>query len=399
MKKIATFFLTLLGLNFGSACSGQNYESQNVKEFGELIKRNNVLLLDVRTASEFAESHIADAVNIDVNGNDFIKKALERLDKQFTIAVYCRSGRRSANAANQLAKEGFKVVNLTGGINAWTDAQMPVSTQKLEWDAFTTKNGKTLKIYSLIHASLRFVYADKEIQIDPVGKMGDRITDYAQMPKANWIVVTHEHGDHLDKAAIETLSDANTRLITNQRCVDILGKGIMMKNGDKRDESLGDVMKNGDKRDESLRDVMKNGDKRDESLRDVMKNGDKRDESLGDEQFTLEAVPAYNITEGHTQFHPKGRDNGYIFTMDGLRIYVAGDTEDIEEMSNIKNIDIAFLPCNQPYTMTTEQLIKAARIIRPKILFPYHYGQTDVSGIPAALQSDGIEVRIRETLR
>ena len=357
MKKIATFFLTLLGLNFGSACSGQNYESQNVKEFGELIKRNNVLLLDVRTASEFAESHIADAVNIDVNGNDFIKKALERLDKQFTIAVYCRSGRRSANAANQLAKEGFKVVNLTGGINAWTDAQMPVSTQKLEWDAFTTKNGKTLKIYSLIHASLRFIYADKEIQIDPVGKMGDRITDYAQMPKANWIVVTHEHGDHLDKAAIETLSDANTRLITNQRCVDILGKGIMMKNGDKRDESL------------------------------------------GDEQFTLEAVPAYNITEGHTQFHPKGRDNGYIFTMEGLRIYVAGDTEDIEEMSNIKNIDIAFLPCNQPYTMTTEQLIKAARIIRPKILFPYHYGQTDVSGIPAALQSDGIEVRIRETLR
>ena len=108
MKKIATFFLTLLGLNFGSACSGQNYESQNVKEFGELIKRNNVLLLDVRTASEFAESHIADAVNIDVNGNDFIKKALERLDKQFTIAVYCRSGRRSANAANQLAKEDSK---------------------------------------------------------------------------------------------------------------------------------------------------------------------------------------------------------------------------------------------------------------------------------------------------
>jgi L-ascorbate metabolism protein UlaG (beta-lactamase superfamily)/rhodanese-related sulfurtransferase len=311
------------------------------------------LLLDVRTASEFAESHIADAVNIDVNGNDFIKKALERLDKQFTIAVYCRSGRRSANAANQLAKEGFKVVNLTGGINAWTDAQMPVSTQKLEWDAFATKNGKTLKIYSLIHASLRFIYADKEIQIDPVGKMGDRITDYAQMPKANWIVVTHEHGDHLDKAAIETLSDANTRIITNQRCVDILGKGIMMKNGDKRDESL------------------------------------------GDEQFTLEAVPAYNITEGRQQFHPKGRDNGFILTLDGLRIYIAADTEDIPEMANIKDIDIAFLPCNQPYTMTVEQLVNAARMVKPTVLFPYHYGQTDVSGIPSQLEADGIEVRIR----
>jgi len=87
MKKITTFFLTLLGLNFGSACSGQNYENQNVKEFDELIKNSNVLLLDVRTPSEFAESHLADAINIDVNGSDFVKKALERIDKHFTTAA------------------------------------------------------------------------------------------------------------------------------------------------------------------------------------------------------------------------------------------------------------------------------------------------------------------------
>ena len=353
MKKFTTFFLTLLGLNFGSACSGQNYENQNVKEFDELIKNSNVLLLDVRTPSEFAESHLADAINIDVNGSDFVKKALERIDKHFTIAVYCRSGRRSANAAGLLAKEGFKVVNLSGGITAWTDAQKPVTTTSYEWDAFTTKSGKPIKIYSLIHASLRLIYDGKEIQIDPVGKMGDRTTDYGKMPKADWLFVTHEHGDHLDKEAIATLTGTDTRLITNQRSVDILGKGIVMKNGDKREET----------------------------------------------SFTLEAVPAYNYTEGHTQFHPKGRDNGFIFTMDGLRIYVAGDTEDIPEMADVKDIDIAFLPCNQPYTMTTEQLIKAARIIKPKVLFPYHYSQTDVSGIPAALKSDGIEVRIRETLR
>lgn len=353
MKKITTFFLALLGLNFGSACSGQNFESQNVKEFGDFIKNNNVLLLDVRTPSEYAEGHLADAINIDVNGSDFIKNALERINKNYTIAVYCRSGRRSANAAGMLAKEGFKVVNLSGGITAWTDAQKPVITTSYEWDAFTTKSGKPVKIYSLIHASLRLVYDGQEIQIDPVGKMGDRTTDYSQMPKANWVMVTHEHGDHLDKEAIATLTDANTKLITNQRCADMLGKGIVMKNGDKREES----------------------------------------------NITIEAVPAYNITEGHTQFHPKGRDNGFIFTMDGLRIYVAGDTEDIPEMAEIKDIDIAFLPCNQPYTMTTEQLIKAARTIKPKVLFPYHYGQTDVSGVPAVLKSDGIEVRIRETLR
>ena len=121
-----------------------------------------------------------------------------------------------------------------------------------------------------------------------------------------------------------------------------------------------------------------------------MKNGDKI--QLADD-FTVEAVPAYNKTEGRTQFHPKGRDNGYILTIDGLRIYIAGDTEDIPEMEAIKDIDIAFLPCNQPYTMTPEQLVNAAKTINPKVVFPYHYGQTDLSTIQSQLP--GIDVRIR----
>ena len=124
----------------------------------------------------------------------------------------------------------------------------------------------------------------------------------------------------------------------------------------------------------------------------VMKNGEKMQIA---KDFKVEAVPAYNITKGRQQFHPKDRDNGYIITIDGLRIYIAGDTEDIPEMNDIKNIDIAFLPCNQPYTMTPEQLVAAAKIIKPKVLFPYHYGQTDVSNIPAQLKNDGIDVRIR----
>ena len=123
-----------------------------------------------------------------------------------------------------------------------------------------------------------------------------------------------------------------------------------------------------------------------------MANGDQR--SLSD-RMKVEAVPAYNNTEGHLQFHPKGRDNGYVITLDGLRIYVAGDTEDIEEMAAIKDIDIAFLPCNQPFTMTTAQLVKAARIVKPKVLFPYHYGDTDLSGVTEDLKADGIDVRIR----
>ena len=123
-----------------------------------------------------------------------------------------------------------------------------------------------------------------------------------------------------------------------------------------------------------------------------MKNGETQDMQYA---FTIEAVPAYNITEGHTQFHPKGRDNGYILNLGGLRIYVAGDTEDIPEMANLKNIDIAFLPCNQPYTMTPDQLLHAARMVKPRVVFPYHYGQTDVSSIHAQLQTEGMDVRIR----
>ena len=219
-----------------------------------------------------------------------------------------------------------------------------------EVDEFKTKSGKTLKFHALVHASIRVEYDGREIEIDPVTKLGNRTIDYTAMPKADYIFVTHEHGDHFDNQAIKLLSGDGTRLITNKRCADMLGSGEIMANGDKMQIA---------------------------------------------NDFKVEAVPAYNTTEGRTQFHPKGRDNGFILTIDGMRIYIAGDTEDIPEMSGIKDIDIAFLPCNQPYTMTTEQLVKAAKTIKPKVLFPYHYGQTDVSNLPSQLKSDGIDVRIR----
>ena len=229
-----------------------------------------------------------------------------------------------------------------------------------EMDEFTTKSGKTVRFHALMHACIRIEFDGKEIQIDPVGKLGNRTVDYAVMPKADYIFVTHEHGDHYDANAIKQLSGEKTQLVMNQRCADMYRAGKELENS-----ALG-------------------------TLR-TAKNGDKL--QLAD--LRVEAVPAYNITEGHTQFHPKGRDNGYILTIDGLRIYIAGDTEDIPEMSQIKDIDIAFLPCNQPYTMTPDQLIRAAKVIKPKVLFPYHYGQTDLSGVPAALKGAGIDVRIR----
>lgn len=220
-----------------------------------------------------------------------------------------------------------------------------------EVDSFTTKNGKTVKIHALVHSSIFIEFDGWNIYVDPVTKLGDKTIDYSAMPKAGYILVTHEHFDHLDTAAIQLLTGEHTRLITNQRCAETIGYGTVMANGDFL--------------------------------------------QLADD-ITVEAVPAYNTSEGHLDFHPKGRDNGFVLTLDGLRIYIAADTEDIPEMAEIEDIDIAFLPCNQPYTMTVEQLVHAARMVKPKVLFPYHFSQTDVSGIPALLKDDGIEVFIRD---
>ena len=350
MKRIITSLLALLGL--ASACGQQGFENADVNGFATRIADPDVVLLDVRTDKEFEEGHIQNALHIDIKQSGFVEKAKSMLPADKTIAVYCRSGVRSALAASQLASEGYKVVNLKGGILAWKEAEKPVVTDAnlYEVDSFTTKNGKTVRFHALVHASIRIEYDGKEIEVDPVTKLGEKTIDYTAMPKADYIFVTHEHFDHLDTAAIKQLTGDNTQLITNQRCAEMLGYGTVMANGDKL--------------------------------------------QLADD-FTVEAVPAYNTTEGHQQFHPKGRDNGFILTLDGLRIYIAADTEDIPEMAEIKDIDVAFLPCNQPYTMTVEQLVNAARMVKPKVLFPYHFGQTDVSGIPAQIESDGIEVRIR----
>ena len=110
-------------------------------------------------------------------------------------------------------------------------------------------------------------------------------------------------------------------------------------------------------------------------------------------------MPAYNTSPKHLQFHPKGRDNGFILNIDGFRVYIAGDTEDIPEMANLGNIDVAFLPCNQPYTMTVSQLLNAALMVKPRVLIPYHYGSTDISSVPNALAPYGIDVRLHECLR
>jgi len=127
MKKMLTCLLAVLGLN--SACGQVNYENVDVNGFATLIADTNVVVLDVRTASEYAEGHIQSAILIDQNQSDFVEKAKASLPQDKTIALYCRSGRRSANAAGKLADVGYKCVNLKGGIVAWKEAMMPVTTK------------------------------------------------------------------------------------------------------------------------------------------------------------------------------------------------------------------------------------------------------------------------------
>ncbi len=221
------------------------------------------------------------------------------------------------------------------------------SAKSFDADTFRTRNNKELVITFIKHASLMLTYEGKHIQIDPVSEYAD----YSAFPKADVILITHEHGDHLDPKAIQAATKSNTELIINESGQKKLGKGQVIKNGDKI-RILGDV--------------------------------------------EVEAVPAYNITPGREMFHPRHRDNGYVLTFDGLRIYVAGDTEDIPELKELKNIDVAFLPVNQPYTMTVEQATRGAKMFSPKVLYPYHYGNTPIEELQEKLKGSGIEVRIRQ---
>ncbi len=222
-----------------------------------------------------------------------------------------------------------------------------IMANDLETDTFKTANNKDVIITFIKHGSLMLTYDGLQIQVDPV----TMFADYNTFPKADFILITHEHADHLDTVAINQLTKNNTRIIINQSSRDIISKGDVMKNGD------------------SLQ------------LTDNIK---------------LEAFPAYNTTEGREKYHPRHRDNGYIVTIEDLRIYIAGDTEDIPEMKELKDIDIAFLPVNQPYTMTVDQAVKAANVFSPKILYPYHFGDTDVKPIKSRLSDSGIEVRLRK---
>ena len=218
-----------------------------------------------------------------------------------------------------------------------------------ETDVIKTAGGK-LEITFIGHGTLMFTFGGKIIHVDPFS----RLTDYSKQPQADMILLTHEHRDHLDLKALDSLRTDKTKIILTKNCTQEVEGGIIMQNGD-------------------------------------VKTVD---------GLKIAAVPAYNLVHMRSEgvpFHPKGNGNGYVITFSDIRIYVAGDTENIPEMKQLKNIDVAFLPMNLPYTMTPEMVADAARAFKPKVLYPYHYGKTDPSKLVELMQdTPQVEIRIRK---
>ncbi len=212
-------------------------------------------------------------------------------------------------------------------------------------DIIKTSEGD-LKVVFLGHGSLMFEFDGKAIYADPVGGS----VNWSKMPKADLVLITHEHGDHLNVGVLDRIRKSSTAFVMNRSSAKIY----------KADNIA------------------------------VMKNGEEG-EAAG---FIIEAVPAYN--KKNRQFHPKGRDNGYVVTFGDKRLYIGGDTEYIPEMGDLKNIDIAFLPMNIPYTMTIEMMVKAAEAFKPKILYPYHYRGSDMEKLASKMKKViGVELRVR----
>ena len=220
--------------------------------------------------------------------------------------------------------------------------------QKFPEDTFKTAGGD-LRITFIGHGSLMLSFGGKIIQVDPYGSLAD----YSKLPKADLALITHEHRDHLDPKALDAARTDKTVVVLTAAVSKTVQGGTVMRNGD-------------------VKTV--------EGLR-------------------IEAVPAYNIANKRPDgapFHPKGDGNGYIVTFGDKRVYIAGDSENTPEMKALRNIDIAFLPMNLPYTMTPEMAADAAKAFRPKVLYPYHYGDTDTDKLVKLLAGEkDIEVRIR----
>lgn len=217
-------------------------------------------------------------------------------------------------------------------------------------EEFPTSRG-TVRITPVQHASLMIEAGGVVIHVDPVGE-----ANYQGLPPGDLILITHTHGDHLDAKLLPKLRKPGARVIGP----------------------------------EAVRKTVPDAE--------VLRNGEKKQF----DDWEIEAVPAYNLQRGPAPgrlYHEKGFGNGYVLSYGGKRFYISGDTEAIPEMKALRNIDVAFVCMNLPYTMTAQEAAEALQAFRPKIVYPYHYRNMDLSVLEKSLAGSGIEVRMREWYR
>lgn len=213
-------------------------------------------------------------------------------------------------------------------------------------EEFQTKSG-VVKITPIRHASMMIEAGGKVIHVDPWSQ-----GNFDGLPKADLIIITDLHPDHLDKAAMDKVKKNGTLFITPDAVAKTVTEAKAIGNG----------------------------------------------QSTTWDKWTIDAVPMYNLKRGPAPgqlYHDKGRGNGYVLTYGGTRFYLSGDTEGIPEMRALKNIDVAFVCMNLPYTMTPEEAADAVKAFHPKVVYPYHYRGSELEAFKKALEGAGIDVRLR----
>ena len=230
---------------------------------------------------------------------------------------------------------------------------LTLSAQRPQPDVIKVRGGD-LTIQPISHASLVLGYHNMNIYVDPTGGA----TAYKGLPAPDMIIITDIHGDHFDIKTIDSVNTKNAILVVPQAVAD------KMPAGANKPKIV------------------------------VVKNG----ETMKQQGISIKAVPMYNLPETDDSRHPKGRGNGYVLTIADKNVYVSGDTEDIPEMRALKNIDIAFVCMNLPYTMDVTQASQGVLAFKPAIVYPYHHRGQDINTFKELVNAGdkNIDVRLRE---
>ena len=214
-------------------------------------------------------------------------------------------------------------------------------------DVLSTSAGD-VKITPVAHGSVMLEIEGRAWHIDPWSK-----GDYSSLPKADVILITDIHGDHMDPKAIAAIRKSSTTIVAPAAVAKTVTDAKVLNNG----------------------------------------------ETTTVHGVKVEAVPMYNLKRGPAPgklYHDKGRGNGYVLTVGAKRIYFSGDTEAVPEMRALKNIDVAFVCMNLPYTMTPDEAADGVKAFKPKVVYPYHYRGSDLEVFAGGLKGSGVEVRLRE---